>query len=93
MKGSIQPHPPYPFDREISQQLRDRDLERPAYPQQDREARHLRPSFEVARVRRRNPSRFGELFLRPARGEAELPQALSEDLCFNRHVRLSFNDR
>jgi hypothetical protein len=33
------------------------------------------------------------MLLGPAGGETELAQALSEDLCFDGHVRLSFNDR
>lgn len=89
----VQPHPPYPFDREIPQQVSNRNPKCPTDPKQDRETRYLRSPFEIAGVGRSNPGGFGELFLCPAGGETELAQALSEDLCFDSHVELSFNDR
>lgn len=89
---SVQLHPSHAVDREISQEFGDRNLKRPADAQQDRQARYLRAAFEVARVRRGDACRFGELFLRPACREAKLAQTLPEDLCFDCHV-LSFNDR
>jgi len=89
---SLQRQPSHALNGEIPEELAGRNPERPGDPQQDRKARHFCAAFEIARVRRRDACGFGELFLSPAGGYAELAQALAEDLCFDCHA-LSFNDR
>jgi hypothetical protein len=61
-----QRQPPNRLLREIREQFRDRDPERPADPQHDGEARNLGSSLQIAGVGGGDPRRFCQLFLGPA---------------------------
>ena len=86
-------HTTHGLNRKVPQQLGYCKTKCAADPQHDREARHLRPALEVARVGRRDPSCLGKLLLRPAGVEPELADALPEDFGFDCHFGLSINYR